>query len=125
MIAVDSSTFIHGLNGVLTEQVSRMRRAIAEESLLLPLPVITEVLSFARAAADLEQVVDAIPRLAMRDGFWERAGQSRRLILAQGLKAKLGDTLVAQACIDADVALITGDADFRHFAIHCGLKLAV
>jgi len=32
--------------------------------------------------------------------------------------------LIAQACIDNDVALITRDADFRHFAKHCGLKLA-
>jgi hypothetical protein len=31
---------------------------------------------------------------------------------------------IAQSCIDADVKLITRDRDFRHFATHCGLKLA-
>lgn len=124
MIAVDSSTFIHGLNGVVSDNVSRMRRAIVEERLVLPLPVVTEVLSFARAAAELALVVDAIPRLSLRDGFWERAGESRRLILSRGLKAKLGDTLVSQACIDADIPLIASDGDFRHFAAHCGLRLA-
>lgn len=125
MIAVDSSTFIQGLNGLQSDRVSRMRQAMAEERLLLPLPVVTEVLSFARAAAELAQVVDAFPRLMMRDGFWERAGHSRRLILARGLKAKLGDTLVAQACIDGDVPLIASDGDFRHFVTYCGLTLAV
>jgi predicted nucleic acid-binding protein len=36
----------------------------------------------------------------------------------------LGDALIAQSCIDHDVPLITRDTDFRHFAKHCGLKLA-
>ena len=124
MIAVDSSTFIHGLNGVRSDDVSRMRQAMAEERLLLPLPVVTEILSFARATDELAMVVDAVPRLTLRDGFWERAGQSRRLILSRGLKARLGDTLVAQACIDGDVPLIASNGDFRHFVTYCGLKLA-
>ena len=124
MIADDSSTFIHGLNGVRSDDVSRMRQAMAEERLLLPLPVVTEILSFARATDELALVVDAVPRLTLRDGFWERAGQSRRLILSRGLKARLGDTLVAQACIDGDVPLIASDGDFRHFVTYCGLKLA-
>ena len=125
MIAVDSSTFIHGLNGVRSEKVSLMRQAMVEERLLLPFAVVTEVLSFVQATPDLAQVIDAFPRLALRDGFWERAGHSRRLILARGLKARLGDTLVAQACIDGDIPLIASDGDFRHFAAHCGLRLAV
>ena len=125
MIAVDSSTFIHGLNGVRSDDVSRMRQAMVEERLLLPLPVVTEILSFARATDELAMVVDAVPRLMLRDGFWERAGQSRRLILSRGLKARLGDTLVAQACIDGDVPLIASDGDFRHFVTYCGLRLAV
>jgi len=63
--------------------------------------------------------------LGTAEGFWERAGESRRLILLKGLKAKLADTLVAQCCIDADVPLIARDGDFRHFAQWCGLKLAL
>jgi predicted nucleic acid-binding protein len=31
--------------------------------------------------------------------------------------------LIAQSCIDHDVALITRDADFRHYAAEGGLKL--
>ncbi len=52
------------------------------------------------------------------------AGSARRLRKQKGLRAKIADTLIAQSCIDHDVALITRDGDFRHFAKHCGLKLA-
>jgi predicted nucleic acid-binding protein len=45
-------------------------------------------------------------------------------LLARRLRARLADTLIAQSCIDNDVALITRDADFRHFAKYCGLRLA-
>jgi predicted nucleic acid-binding protein len=45
-------------------------------------------------------------------------------LITKGFKARLADALIAQACIDSDVALITRDRDFRHFAKHCGLKLA-
>jgi predicted nucleic acid-binding protein len=40
------------------------------------------------------------------------------------LLARLLDALIAQSCIDHDVMLIARDDDFRHFAKHCGLKLA-
>jgi predicted nucleic acid-binding protein len=65
-----------------------------------------------------------LPLLEIVDGYWARAGQARRLLIRKGLKAKTADALIAQSCIDHDVALITRDKDFRHFAKHCGLKLA-
>jgi predicted nucleic acid-binding protein len=40
------------------------------------------------------------------------------------LRARLPDALIAQSCIDHDVALITRDRDFRYFAKYCGLRLA-
>jgi predicted nucleic acid-binding protein len=58
------------------------------------------------------------------DGFWDRAGETRRVLLAKGLKAQTLDTLIAQFCIDSETPLLTLDSDFRHFATHCGLKLA-
>jgi predicted nucleic acid-binding protein len=58
------------------------------------------------------------------DGYWQRAGESRRALKTHKLKARIADALIAQSCIDHDVALITRDVDFRHFAKHCGLKLA-
>ena len=46
------------------------------------------------------------------------------MLIAAGLRARTVDSLIAQCCIDADVELVTNDPDFRHFASHCGLKLA-
>jgi predicted nucleic acid-binding protein len=43
--------------------------------------------------------------------------------MRKGIRAKTADALIAQSCIDHDVALITRDRDFRHFVRHCGLKL--
>lgn len=42
-----------------------------------------------------------------------------------GRRARLGDALIAQACIDADVPLLTRDADFQVFAEVGGLKLYI
>ena len=63
-----------------------------------------------------------LPLLEITEGYWERAGALRARILSQKLKAKLADTLIAQSCLDHDVALVTRDGDFRHFAAR-GLKL--
>jgi predicted nucleic acid-binding protein len=57
-------------------------------------------------------------------GYWQRAGAIRRALKEKGRRALLGDALIAQSCIDHGAALITRDADFRHFAKHCGLQLA-
>jgi predicted nucleic acid-binding protein len=44
-------------------------------------------------------------------------------VLASGRKARLGDALIAQSCIDAKVPLLTRDRDFRAFARAAGLRL--
>lgn len=125
LIAVDSSTFIDWLGGLDTPQTATMDRAMDAQALYLPPPVETEILSFPKAQPGLAEALDDLPRLLITDGFWARAGESRRLILAKGLKAKLADSLIAQLCLDHDAQLIASDGDFRHFAAHCGLKLAV
>jgi predicted nucleic acid-binding protein len=87
------------------------------------LPVLAEILSD-RDAAEIETEILELTTLPIHDGYWHRAAISRRALHARGLRARLGDALIAQSCIDNDVALITRDKDFRHFAKHCGLKLA-
>ncbi len=49
----------------------------------------------------------------------------RRKLLTRKLKARLGDALIAQLCIDHGAMLITRDKDFRHFAKLTELFLAV
>ncbi|HEV8657676.1 MAG TPA: PIN domain-containing protein [Thermoanaerobaculia bacterium] len=45
-----------------------------------------------------------------------RAGLLRGRVIATGFKSKVADALVAQSCLDHDVALVTHDRDFRHYA---------
>ncbi|MFP5246414.1 MAG: PIN domain-containing protein [Thermoanaerobaculia bacterium] len=58
-----------------------------------------------------------------RERHRQRAGALRATLKRQGLRAGVADCLIAQSCIDHDLALITYDADFRHF-LNAGLRLA-
>ena len=124
MIAADTSSLINYLGGANTPDRPKVRAALAAQELCLPPPVITELLSGDPPAPGLDTLLTHAPRMPIEEGFWARAGENRHLLLAKGLKAKLADTLIAQCCIDADVALIARDGDYRHFAKWCGLKLA-
>jgi predicted nucleic acid-binding protein len=72
----------------------------------------------------LDEVLSGVPMLPITEGFWRRAGLLRSKVLAKKLKARVADALIAQLCIDHSVALITRNADFRHFVRYGGLKLA-
>jgi predicted nucleic acid-binding protein len=125
LIAADSSSFIRFLRNAGTPDSKRVRDAIKAQDLWLPPPVKTEVLSGGPGGPAVDQFVQAARLLPILDGFWIRVGLNRRILLSKGLKARLADTLIAQCCMDSDVALITGDSDFRHFERWCGLKLAI
>jgi predicted nucleic acid-binding protein len=123
LIAADTSAVLHFLHGYDSPARFAVRTALIDNALALPPVVVTELMSGPDREPRLDEVLEIASRLRMTDGFWERAGDNRRSILIHGLRARLADTLVAQACLDADVPLIAADGDFRHFEIHCGLKL--
>ncbi len=124
MIAADTSSFIAYFQGEEAPDVVAIAAALAHDRLHLPCIVITELLSDPYGALAIASTIADLPRLEILDGYWERAGKSRGIVLARGLKARLPDALVAQACIDHGLPLIARDGDFRHFAKHCGLILA-
>ncbi len=124
MIAVDTSSAIAFLAGETGEDIDRISEAMDARSLRLPPPVISELLSSPRHASLLGEFLSHLPLLPILDGYWDRVGTARALLIGKGLRARLPDALIAQACIDSGVALITRDVDYRHFARWCGLKLA-
>ena len=124
MIAADTSSITAYLQGERGADVERIDKAAASGDLALPPVVVTELFSDPASAAWVESPVARFTLLSNAEGFWIRAGENRRLLVRHGLKAKVADALIAQSCIDHDVALITRDKDFRHFARHCGLRLA-
>jgi predicted nucleic acid-binding protein len=121
MIAADTSALIAFLEGLPGKDVEQLDAAAAGGNLVLPPVTIVEALG---AAKLLQTILQNLTLLEIKPGYWDRAGQNRRLLRNKGLKANLGDTLIAQSCIDHNISLITRDTDFRHFAKHCGLKLA-
>ena len=124
MIAADTSSLIAYFAGAMGQDVKAIDAAMADGTLKLPPVVITELLSGVKSRATVEAGLIEAPMLDILPGYWQRAGVTRALLLEKGIKAKIPDALIAQSCIDHDAALITRDTDFRHFAKHCGLRLA-
>jgi predicted nucleic acid-binding protein len=87
--------------------------------------VLAEVVSDPKLPADVLQTLSDLPLLEIGPGYWQRAGQLRARVLAKGRKARLGDALIAQTCIDHGIPLLTRDRDFRAFAEAAGLDLAI
>ena len=124
MITADTSSLVAYFSGQTGPDVDKVFDAFAAGELALPPVVLTETLSDPRAGTALEAKLAQLTLLEPSQGYWLRAAQSRRTLHTNRLKAKIADALIAQSCIDHDVALITRDRDFRHFATHCGLRLA-
>jgi predicted nucleic acid-binding protein len=124
MIAVDTSSLVSFLKGETGDDVERIGAALSLGDLAVPPVVVTEILSDAFAAAAVGPYLTDVVTLEVRDGYWIRAGEMRRILRGAGFKARVADALIAQSCIDHSLALITRDRDFRHFAKHCGLRLA-
>lgn len=124
MIAVDTSSLVAYFDGDSGADVERLAAALDAGELVLPPVVVTEILSDPTGSPAVGEQIERIARLEPTDGYWMRAGRARQLLHKHGCKAKVGDALIAQSCIDHDVALITRDRDFRHFVKYCGLKLA-
>ena len=123
MVAVDTSTLIAFLSDEAGNDVRSLDDALSHLCVLLPPVVLCEILSDPKLSDSITKIFLQIPLLALKSGYWERAGKNRSRLLAKGLKARLADTLIAQACIDSEIPLLTRDYDFRHFVKHCGLSL--
>ena len=123
MIALDTSSIIAFMAGERGTDVDAVETALRLRQGVFPPVVVTELLSEPLVRPDLAALIQAIPRLLILQGYWERAGELRARLLRRGLKARLADTLIAQSCLDHKVALVTRDRDFRNFARHAGLRL--
>lgn len=123
MIAADTSSLVAFLENAAGRDVSLIDEALEAKHLLLPPVVLTEMLSIPELPRPTAELLLQIPLLEITDGYWERAGKSRAKLMARKLKARIADSLIAQSCLDAGVALITRDRDFRHFAESLGLKI--
>lgn len=125
MIAADTSTWIAFLEADRGQDSQLLDKALQERQVVMVPVVLTELLSDPSLPTDVAVTLAQIPMLDTAEGYWRRAGLLRAKVLSKRHKARLGDALIAQCCIDAKVGLITRDADFRSFADAAGLDLVV
>ena len=90
----------------------------------MPPVVLTELLSDPRIDSNVADTLKEVPLVEIADGYWQRAGELRARVLATRRKARLGDALIAQSCIDRGIRLLTRDRDFLAFASAAQLDLA-
>ena len=123
MTAADTSTWIAFLEGESGDDVQMLAKALGDRQVVMVPPVLTELLSDPALSASVARTLSDLPLIDIGPGYWQRAGRLRARVLAQHRKARLGDALIAQSCIDGGVSLITRDRDFRAFVEGAGLKL--
>jgi len=98
-------------------------RALEDRQVVMVPVVLTELLSDPSLPSVVVKTISDLPLLEVASGYWQRAGALRAKVLASRRKARLGDALIAQSCIDQGVPLITRDRDFRAFAVAAKLNL--
>ena len=125
MIAADTSTWVAFLEGVAGDDVRLLDKALEDRQVLMPPVVLTELLSDPKLPADVAETLSEVPLIEIGSSYWQRAGVLRAKVLAKRRKARLGDALIAQSCIDQDVPLLTRDRDFLAFAEAAGLDLVI
>jgi len=125
MIAADTSTWIAFLEGTSGQDSQLLERALADRQVLMIPVVLTELLSDPALSSRVAETLSEIPMIEVEPGYWQRAGLLRAKVLSTHRKARVGDALIAQTCIDRGVALLTRDKDFRAFAGAARLNLVL
>lgn len=125
MIAADTSTWIAFLQGDGGEDVELLDRALRDRQVVMVPVVLAEVLSDPKIPSEVSQLLSELPLIELRPGYWRRSAALRAKVLAKRRKARLGDALIAQSCIDRGIPLLTRDKDFRTFAGAAGLDLVI
>lgn len=109
--------------GEIGSEVDHFEKLLVEGYLTITPPVVSEILSDPELKDDVESVICSLPRVPIKDGFWERVGYLRQHLLSRKRKAWLAGAMIAQVCIDHDLTLITRDADFKAYGKYSGLKI--
>src|SRR5258707_12042555 len=123
MIAADTSTWVAFLEGDRGADTDLLDRALADRQVLMVPAVLTELLSDPKLPSDIARTLSDVPLIEIGTDYWQRAGTLRAKVLAKRRKARLGDALIVQSCIDRDISLLTRDRDFPAFAGSAGLAL--
>lgn len=113
------------MQGDSGEDTDLLDRALSNRQVVMAPVVLTELLSNPKLSTEMRQALEDLPLMEVKPGYWQRAGLLRGGVLATLRKARLGDALIAQSCLDNAIPLLTRDHDFRAFADAAGLDLVL
>jgi len=125
VIAADTSTWIAFLQGDGGDDAELLDQALEDKQVLMAPAVLTELLSDPELPTAVAISLSEVPLMEVTSGYWERAGALLAKVLSQRRKARLGDALIAQSCLDRGIPLLTRDRDFRAFSEAASLGLIV
>ncbi len=125
MLCFDTSSLIAYLQGDSGADVDLVNQALVDQVGVLSSVTVTELLSDPGLSSTLKHTILELPVLQIMEGFWERAGLLRAKVIRTGRRARLADTLIAQACLDHDATLVTRDRDFKVFVSAARLRVAI
>ena len=125
MITADTSTWIAFLEGERGEDTQLLDRALEDRQVLMVPVVLSELLSDPKLPSSVADTLSDVPMVDIEPGYWRRAGALRARVLSKRRKARLGDALIAQSCVDRGIPLLTRDWDFRSFVDAAGLDLVL
>lgn len=125
MIAADTSTWIAFLEGAPGHDTQLLDQTLADRRVLMIPAVFTELLSDPLLSSAVAESLMDVPMIDLEPGYWQRAGLLRARVLSKRRKARLGDALIAQTCIDRKIPLLTRDKGFRAFAEAAKLNLVL
>ena len=123
MIAADTSTWIAFLEGAPGQDSQLLERALGDRQVLMIPVVLTELLSDPSLSDGVAETLSEIPMIEVEPAYWQRAGLLLAKVLSTRRKARIGDALIAQTCVDRGIPLLTRDKDFNAFADAAGLHL--
>jgi len=123
VIAADTSTWIAFLQGEPGADTDLLAQSLRDKQVVMVPSVLTELLSDPKLGPEVAALLRDIPQIDIEPGYWERAALLRAEVLRKKRKARLGDALIAQACLDRGIVLITRDNDFKAFAGAAGRPL--
>ena len=123
MIAVATSTWVAFLQGDKGADVELLDLALRDQQVVMAPVVLTELLSDPGLPADVASPLCEVPLVESDTRYWQRAGELRARVLTLRRKARLGDALIAQSCLDRGIPLVTRDRDFKAFAAAAGLDI--
>ena len=125
MIAADTSTWIAFFEIAPDQDTELLERAIRDRQTLMIPAVLTELLSDPLLGSADAETLAAVPLIELEPAYWQRAGLLRAKVLSMRRKARLGDALIAQTCLDRNIPLLTRDQGFRAFADASQLNLVL